>query len=309
MSRATREAYGQTLVELVNEGHDIVAVDADLAGSTKLADLQKAFPQRMVDVGIAEQNMVGVASGLALTGRTVFTGSFAVFATGRAYDQIRNTVCDSGLNVKICPTHAGITVGEDGATHQCNEDIAVMRTIPGMTVIIPSDAVEAEAAVKAAYDHNGPVYMRFGRLPVPVFNTNPDYHFELGKGIVLKEGTDVTLVACGLMVPVALEVAEQLAAEGVNAEVINIHTIKPLDTELITTSAAKTGKVVTIEEHSVIGGLGSAVCQALAENAPVPVKVIGVQDTYGESGPALQVLAKYGLDTPSVLASVKDFLK
>ena len=309
MSRATREAYGQTLVELVNEGHDIIAVDADLAGSTKLADLQKAFPQRMVDVGIAEQNMVGIASGLSLTGRTVFTGSFAVFATGRAYDQIRNTVCDSGLNVKICPTHAGITVGEDGATHQCNEDIAVMRTIPGMTVIIPSDAVEAEAAVKAAYDHDGPVYMRFGRLPVPVFNTNPDYHFELGKGIVLREGTDVTLVACGLMVLVALEVAEQLAAEGVNAEVINIHTIKPLDTELITASAAKTGKIVTIEEHSVIGGLGSAVCQALAENTPVPVKVIGVQDTYGESGPALQVLAKYGLDTPSVLASVKDFLK
>ena len=253
--------------------------------------------------------MIGMAAGVAATGHKVFATSFAMFTSGRAFEQIRNSVGYPHLNVKIGATHGGLSVGEDGATHQCNEDIAVMRTIPGMTVIIPSDAVEAEAAVKAAYDHDGPVYMRFGRLPVPVFNTNPDYHFELGKGIVLKEGTDVTLVACGLMVPVALEVAEQLAAEGVNAEVINIHTIKPLDTELITASAAKTGKVVTIEEHSVIGGLGSAVCQALAENAPVPVKVIGVQDTYGESGPALQVLAKYGLDTPSVLASVKEFLK
>lgn len=306
---ATREAYGKALVELGKKHDDLLVFDADLAEATRSGKYGEEYPNRFVDCGIAEANMIGMAAGVAATGRKVFATSFAMFTSGRAFEQIRNSVGYPHLNVKIGATHGGLSVGEDGATHQCNEDIAVMRTIPGMTVIIPSDAVEAEAAVKAAYDHDGPVYMRFGRLPVPVFNTNPDYHFELGKGIVLKEGTDVTLVACGLMVPVALEVAEQLAAEGVNAEVINIHTIKPLDSELIAASAAKTGKVVTIEEHSVIGGLGSAVCQALAESTPVPVKVIGVQDTYGESGPALQVLAKYGLDTPSVLASVKDFLK
>ena len=308
MSRATREAYGQTLVELVNEGHDIVAVDADLAGSTKLADLQKAFPQRMVDVGIAEQNMGGVASGLALTGRTVFTGSFAVFATGRAYDQIRNTVCDSGLNVKICPTHAGITVGEDGATHQCNEDLALMRAIPGMTVIVPADDVEAKAAVRAAYEAEGPVYVRLGRLPVPVIHKD-DYHFELGRGVIEREGSDVTVIACGLEVPAALEAAKTLADKGVSCEVINMATIKPLDGDLIVASARKTGRVVTVEEHSVIGGLGSAVCDLLCEACPTPVKKIGVNDVFGESGPALDLLAKYGLDGAGVAEIIEGFVR
>ena len=253
--------------------------------------------------------MIGMAAGVAATGRTVFATSFAMFASGRAFEQIRNSVGYPHLNVKIGATHGGLSVGEDGATHQCNEDFAVMSTIPGMTVISPSDAIEAEAAVHAAYEIDGPVYMRFGRLPVPVINDRPDYTFEVGKGIVLREGTDVTLVVTGLMVGTVLEVAEELARVGISAEVINIHTIKPIDVDLLVASAQKTGRVVTVEEHSVIGGLGSAVCKALSEHAPVPVKVIGVEDTFGESGPALEVLAKYGLDKASVLAKVQEFCR
>ena len=282
-------------------------MDADLAAATKTGVFKKVFPERHIDCGIAECNMVGVAAGLAATGMVPFASSFAMFAAGRAFEQIRNSIGYPKLNVKIGATHAGISVGEDGATHQRNEDIALMRTIPGMVVINPSDDVEARAAVKAAYEHEGPVYLRFGRLAVPVINDREDYKFELGKGVVLREGKDITLIATGLPVAETLEAAEKLAADGIDAKVINIHTIKPLDEELIVEAAKETGKVVTIEEHSVIGGLGSAVCDVLSEKAPTKVLKIGINDTYGESGPAVELVKKYGLDAESIYKKIKEF--
>ena len=305
---ATRESYGNALKALGEENPNVLVLDADLAGATKTGVFKKAFPDRFFDCGIAECNMVSIAAGIATTGKIPFCSSFAMFAAGRAFEQVRNAVGYPHLNVKIGATHAGISVGEDGATHQCNEDIALMRTIPGMVIINPADDVEARAAVKAAAEYVGPVYLRFGRMAVPVFNDEATYKFEIGKGIVLREGTDVTIVATGLCVNSALEAAEKLAADGVSAEVINIHTIKPLDEELILTSAKKTGKVVTVEEHSVIGGLGSAVCDALSEKLPTPVKKLGVNDTYCESGPAAQLITKYRLDGVGVYEQVKEFI-
>ena len=304
---ATRDSYGNALVELGKEHDDVVVLDADLAAATKTGTFKKAFPERHIDCGIAECDMMGIAAGIATTGRVPFASSFAMFAAGRAFEQVRNSIGYPHLNVKIGATHAGISVGEDGATHQCNEDIALMRTIPGMVVINPSDDVEAKAAVKAAYEHNGPVYLRFGRLAAPVINDRPDYKFELGKGVILREGKDLTIIATGLMVSEALEAAETLAAGGIEAKVINIHTIKPLDEELVVTAARETGKVVTVEEHSVIGGLGSAVCDALCAKAPVPVLKIGVQDVFGESGPAVKLLEKYGLTAAGICKSVKEW--
>lgn len=306
---ATRESYGNALVELGKEHENLVVLDADLAEATKTGIFKKQFPECHIDCGIAESNMIGVAAGLAATGKVPFASTFAMFAAGRAFEQVRNSVGYPHLNVKIGATHAGISVGEDGATHQCNEDIALMRTIPGMVVINPSDDVEARAAVKAAYELDGPVYLRFGRLAVPVINDRPDYKFEIGKGVVLKEGKDVTVVATGLCVSEALAAAEKLAADGIDAEVINIHTIKPLDEELIAASAKKTGKVVTVEEHSVIGGLGSAVCDCLCEKAPAPVCKIGINDVFGESGPAVKLIEKYGLDANGIYEKVKAFVK
>jgi len=304
---ATRDSYGNALVELGKEHDNLVVLDADLAAATKTGVFKKEFPDRHIDCGIAECNMMGIAAGVAATGKVPFVSSFAMFAAGRAFEQVRNSVGYPHLNVKIGATHAGISVGEDGATHQCNEDIALMRTIPGMTVINPSDDVEAKAAVKAAYEMEGPVYLRFGRLAVPVINDGADYKFEVGKGVLLKEGNDVTIVATGLCVGAALEAAEKLAADGISAEVINIHTIKPLDEEMILNSVKKTGKVVTAEEHSVIGGLGSAVCDCLSEKMPAPVCKIGVNDVYGESGPAVKLLEKYGLDGQGIYEKVKAF--
>ena len=305
---ATRDSYGNALVELGKEHDNLVVLDADLAAATKTGVFKKEFPERHIDCGIAEGNMVGVAAGLAAAGKVPFASSFAMFAAGRAFEQIRNSVAYPHLNVKIGATHAGISVGEDGATHQCNEDIALMRSIPGMVVLNPSDDVEARAAVKAAYEYEGPVYLRFGRLAVPVINDREDYKFEMGKGVVLREGKDLTIVASGLPVANCLEVAERLSAEGIEAKVINIHTIKPLDEDLIVAAAKETGKVVTVEEHSVIGGLGSAVCDVLSEKAPTKVLKIGVNDVFGESGPALELLKKYGLDTDGIYEKVKTFL-
>lgn len=304
---ATRDSYGQSLVELGAEHEEIVVLDADLAAATKTGMFKKAYPDRFIDCGIAESNMMGVAAGLAASGMVPFASSFAMFAAGRAYEQVRNSIGYPHLNVKIGATHAGISVGEDGATHQCNEDIALMRSIPGMVVINPSDDVEARAAVRAAYEHEGPVYLRFGRLAVPVINDRPDYKFELGKGVVLREGKDVTIIASGLPVNNCLEAAEKLAADGIDAKVINIHTIKPLDEELVVSAARETGKVVTVEEHSVIGGLGSAVCDVLSEKAPTKVMKIGINDTFGESGPALELIKKYGLDAESIYEKIKEF--
>ncbi len=306
---ATRESYGNALVELGAEHDNLIVLDADLAAATKTGVFKKAYPDRHIDCGIAECNMMGIAAGLSTTGIVPFASTFAMFAAGRAFEQVRNSIGYPHLNVKIGATHAGISVGEDGATHQCNEDIALMRTIPGMVILNPADDVEAKACVKAAYEYNGPVYLRFGRLAVPVINDRPEYKFELGKGVVLREGKDVTIVATGLCVSSALEAAEKLAADGIDAKIINIHTIKPLDEELIVAAAKETGKVVTVEEHSVIGGLGSAVCDALAEKCPVPVKKIGVQDVFGESGPAAALLAKYKLDGEGVYEQVKEFCK
>ena len=306
---ATRESYGNALVELGAEHDNLIVLDADLAAATKTGVFKKAYPDRHIDCGIAECNMMGIAAGLSTTGIVPFASTFAMFAAGRAFEQVRNSIGYPHLNVKIGATHAGISVGEDGATHQCNEDIALMRTIPGMVILNPADDVEAKACVKAAYEYNGPVYLRFGRLAVPVINDRPDYKFELGKGVVLREGKDVTIVATGLCVSSALEAAEKLAADGIDAKIINIHTIKPLDEELIVAAAKETGKVVTVEEHSVIGGLGSAVCDALAEKCPVPVKKIGVQDVFGESGPVVALLAKYKLDGEGVYEQVKEFCK
>ena len=305
---ATRDSYGATLAELGTEHEDIVVLDADLAAATKTAVFQKAHPERFIDCGIAEANMMGVAAGLAAAGKVPFASSFAMFAAGRAYEQVRNSIGYPHLNVKIGASHAGISVGEDGATHQCNEDIALMRSIPGMVVINPSDDIEAKAATRAAYEHDGPVYLRFGRLAVPVFNDKPDYKFELGKGVVLREGKDVAIIATGLPVYNCLEAAEKLAADGIDAKVINIHTIKPIDEELIAASALETGKVVTVEEHSVIGGLGSAVCDVLCEKAPTKVMKIGINDVFGESGPALELIKKYGLDADSIYEKVKQFV-
>ncbi len=305
---ATRESYGNALAELGKQHEDVVVLDADLAGATKTSVFMKAFPERHIDCGIAEGNMMGVAAGLAAAGKVPFASTFAMFAAGRAFEQVRNSIGYPKLNVKIGATHAGISVGEDGATHQCNEDIALMRTIPGMTVISPADDVEAKAAVAAAYEHEGPVYMRFGRLAVPVINDKPDYKFELGKGIVLREGKDVTIIATGLPVANCLEAAEKLAADGIDAKVINIHTIKPLDEELVVAAAKETGKVVTVEEHSVIGGLGSAVCDALSEKAPTKTLKIGINDVFGESGPAAELVKKYGLDADSIYEKVKAFV-
>ncbi len=306
---ATRESYGNALAELGAKNPDVVVLDADLAEATKTGVFKKAFPERHIDCGIAEGNMVGVAAGLATTGKIPFVSSFAMFAAGRAFEQVRNSVGYPHLNVKIGATHAGITVGEDGASHQCNEDIALMRTIPGMVVMCPADDVEAKAAVMAAAEYEGPVYLRFGRAACPVINDRPDYHFEIGKGTVVREGTDLTIVATGICVGNALEAAEMLAAEGVNAEVINICTIKPLDEELIIKSAKKTGKIVTAEEHSVIGGLGSAVCDAVCKSYPVPVMKIGMQDVFGESGSAGALLEKYKLDGKGIYEQIKGFLK
>lgn len=305
---ATRESYGNALVELGKKHDDLVVLDADLAGATKTGIFKKAFPERHIDCGIAEGNMMAVAAGLAAAGMVPFASSFAMFAAGRAYEQVRNSIGYPHLNVKIGATHAGISVGEDGASHQCLEDIALMRVIPGMTVIVPSDDIEARAAVEAAYAYKGPVYLRFGRLAVPVINDRPDYRFEIGKGITLREGKNVTIVATGLEVQSALEAAQKLAADGIDAEVINIHTIKPLDEELILASAKKTGRVVTVEEHSVIGGLGGAVCEALSAKAPVPVLRIGVNDVFGESGPAVELLHKYRLDGEGLYSQIRAWL-
>ena len=306
---ATRESYGNALVELGKEHDDVIVLDADLAGATKTGIFQKAFPQRHIDCGIAEGNMMGVAAGLAATGKVPFASSFAMFAAGRAFEQVRNSIGYPKLNVKIGATHAGISVGEDGATHQCNEDIALMRTIPGMTVIVPSDDVEAKAAVKAAYEHQGPVYLRFGRLAVPVINDNPNYEFEIGKAITLRDGSDVAIIAAGLEVNEALVAAERLAEDGSQADVMNRQTNKPLDSEAVLKAAEKTGKIVTVEEHSVIGGLGSAVCDIVAETACAKVMKIGVNDVFGESGPAGELIKKYELDGESIYKKVKAFVE
>lgn len=306
---ATRESYGNALAQLGAEYPNLVVLDADLAAATKTGIFKKAYPERHIDCGIAECNMVGVAAGLATTGFIPFVSSFAMFAAGRAFEQVRNSVGYPHLNVKIGATHAGITVGEDGASHQCNEDIALMRTIPGMIVMCPADDIEAKAAVRAAIEHDGPVYLRFGRAASPVINDRPDYKFEIGKGTIVREGEDVTIVASGICVGNALEAAEKLAADGISAEVINICTIKPLDEELVLASAKKTGKVVTAEEHSVIGGLGSAVCDALCKTpSPVQVCKIGMQDVFGESGSAGALVEKYGLDGAGIYKTVKDFV-
>lgn len=305
---ATRESYGNALVEIGKENPNLVVLDADLAAATKTGMFRKAFPDRHIDCGIAECNMTGIAAGLSLSGKIPFMSSFAMFAAGRAFEQVRNSIGYPHLNVKIGATHAGITVGEDGASHQCNEDIALMRTIPGMVVMCPADDVEARAAVRAAVEYVGPVYIRFGRAAVPVINDRPDYKFEIGKGTVVREGTDVTIVATGICVDSALGAAGLLEEQGVSAEVINICTIKPLDEEIIVNSAKKTGKVVTAEEHSVIGGLGSAVCDALCKHYPVPVYKIGMQDVFGESGSAAALVEKYRLDAKGVYEQVKEFL-
>ena len=301
---ATRMAYGEALAEL-GDKYDFVVLDADLAGATKTAIFKKKFPERFFDCGIAEGNMMSVAAGIASTGKTVFASSFAMFASGRAFEQIRNSIGYPHLNVKIGATHAGITVGEDGATHQCLEDIALMRTIPGMTVINPADAIEARAAVEAAINMNGPVYMRFGRYAVPVINDKPDYKFEIGKGILLRDGKDVTIVASGLMVAMALEAAEALEKDGISARVINIHTIKPIDKDILVEAARETGAIVTAEEHNIIGGLGSAVCEAVSEEYPVPVLRVGVNDRFGHSGKVPPLLEMYGLTAENIAATAK----
>ena len=301
---ATREAYGNALAEF-GAKYDIVVLDADLSEATKTCNFKKKFPERFFDCGIAEGNMIAVAAGIAATGKIPFASSFAMFAAGRAFEQIRNSVGYPHLNVKIGATHAGISVGEDGATHQCNEDIALMRTIPGMTIINPADGTEARAAVEAAILHDGPVYLRFGRYAVPYLYDESTYRFELGRGVKLAEGSDVTIVATGLMVHLALAAKELLKADGISAEVINIHTIKPLDTELIAASASKTGAVVTAEEHNIIGGLGGAVCEALAGLCPVPVLRVGGEDMYGRSGKVPALLEIYGLTAANIAAKAK----
>lgn len=306
-NKATREGYGDGLVELAEIRPDLVVLDADLAAATKTSVFKKAYPERHFECGIAEQNMMGVAAGIASTGKLVFASSFAMFATGRAYEVVRNSIGYPAFNVKIGGTHGGISVGEDGATHQCNEDIALMRTIPGMTVINPADYYEAKAAVLAMAEHQGPAYLRFGRLAIPVYNS-PDYKFELGKGVTLKDGKDITIIATGLMVAEAIEAGKALAEQGIDARVINIHTIKPIDRDIIVKAARETGKIVTVEEHSVIGGLGSAVGDIVLEEYPVPVVKIGINDVFGHSGPAKDLLVEYGLTADNIVKTVKAFL-
>ena len=306
---ATRDSYGNALAELGNEYPQLVVLDADLAQATKTGIFKKAFPDRHIDCGIAECNMMSVAAGLSTVGKIPFVSTFAMFAAGRAYEQVRNSIGYPHMNVKIGATHAGISVGEDGATHQCNEDIALMRMIPGMVVINPADDVEAKAAVKAAIEYEGPVYLRFGRLAVPVINDYEDYQFEIGKGITLRQGKDITILATGLEVSEALGAAELLEKDGIDAEVINIHTIKPLDEALILKSVQKTGKVVTVEEHSVLGGLGGAVSELLGKKCPTQMLCIGIEDVFGESGPAQQLLEKYGLDKNGIYQKVKSFIE
>lgn len=302
---ATRDSYGNALVELGKEKDNVVVLDADLAAATKTGTFKKAFPERHIDCGIAEADMMGIAAGLATCGKVPFASTFAMFAAGRAFEQVRNSIGYPHLNVKIGATHAGISVGEDGASHQCNEDIALMRTIPGMTIINPSDDIEAKAAVKAAYEIDGPVYMRFGRLAVPVINDNADYKFEVGKGVLLKDGSDITIIATGLEVGESLKAAEKLEADGVSVRVINIHTIKPLDKDIVVKAAKETKKIFTAEEHSIIGGLGSAVAEVLAEECQTPLYRIGVRDTFGESGPAVELLKKYKLDADGIYEQIK----
>lgn len=305
---ATRESYGNALAELGDKYEDLYVLDADLAAATKTGIFKKKYPDRFFDCGIAEANMMGVAAGLAATGKIPFASTFAMFAAGRAFEIVRNSIGYPHLNVKIGATHAGISVGEDGATHQCNEDIALMRTIPGMVIINPADDVEAKAAVEAAIEHVGPVYMRFGRLAVPVFNDKETYKFELGKGIELRQGNDIAIVATGLMVNEALIAADVLKEQGINARVINIHTIKPIDREIITKAAAETGTIVTVEEHSIIGGLGSAVAEVVSEACPCRVKRIGVNDEFGHSGPAVDLLKEFGLSSDNIAKTVKELL-
>ena len=305
---ATRDAYGQTLVELGNEREDIVVMDADLAAATKTGMFKKAHPDRFFNAGIAEGNMMSIAAGLAAAGKTVFASSFAMFAAGRAFEQIRNSIAYPHLNVKIAASHGGISVGEDGATHQCCEDFGIMRTIPGMVILNPADAPEAKAAVRAAAEHDGPVYLRFGRLAVPVFNEE-NVEFTIGKGKVMREGTDVTIIATGLEVNEAMIAADTLQAEGIDARVVNMATIKPIDKDLILACAAETGAIVTAEEHNIIGGLGSAVAEVLVESGkPVPMLRVGVEDTFGRSGPALELLDLYGLTAPHIVEKVKAVL-
>ncbi len=305
IKKATRESYGEALAALADKYPNLVVLDADLAAATKTGVFKKACPERFFDCGIAEANMMGVAAGLAASGKIPFASTFAMFAAGRAYEIVRNSIGYPHLNVKIGATHAGISVGEDGATHQCNEDIALMRTIPGMTIINPADDVEAKAAIEAAINFDGPVYLRFGRLAAPIFNDAGTYKFELGKGIILREGKDVTIIASGLMVSEAVEAAKQLESDGIDARVINIHTIKPIDKDIIVKAASETGLIVTVEEHSVIGGLGSAVADVVTESKPVPVVKIGVNDEYGHSGPAAELLKEFGLCADNIAATVK----
>ena len=306
---ATRESYGNALKELAENGADnLVVLDADLSAATKTAIFKKAFPDRHINCGIAESNMMCVAAGLSTMGFVPFASSFAMFAAGRAFEQIRNSIGYPHLNVKIGATHAGISVGEDGASHQCCEDFALMRSIPGMVVICPADDVEAKQAVKAAYAHNGPVYLRFGRLAVPVFHSE-EYQFEIGKGELVKEGSDVTIIANGLMVAEAIEAGKELQAAGIDVEIINMATIKPLDAQLVVASARKTGKVITVEEHNIIGGLGEAVCAALSTECPVPVKRIGINDEFGHSGPAKDLLKQFGLSAENIVKVTKEFVK
>ncbi|MBR5558639.1 MAG: transketolase family protein [Oscillospiraceae bacterium] len=306
MKKATRQSYGEALVELAKTNPKVVVMDADLAHATQTVMFKEACPERFFNAGIAENNMVGVAAGLSTCGYIPFVSTFAMFAAGRSYDQVRNMLGYPHNNVKICATHAGISVGEDGATHQCNEDIALMRVVPGMVVMNPADDTEAKACIKAAVDYQGPVYIRLGRMACPIFNDPATYEFEIGKGVQLKEGTDVTIVATGLMVYEAIVAAEKLAEEGISAAVVNIHTIKPLDTEIILKNAAATGAVVTAEEHSIIGGLGSAVAEALAEGCPVPLVRLGVNDEYGHSGPAGALLKEFGLTADNIVAKAKE---
>lgn len=306
---ATRESYGNALVEVGKEHENLVVLDADLAGATKTEIFKKAFPERHIDCGIAEGNMMGIAAGLASCGKVPFASSFAMFATGRAFEQVRNSIAHTKLNVKVAATHAGISVGEDGATHQCCEDLSLMRTIPNMVVINPCDDVEAKAAVKAAYEYEGPVYLRFGRLAIPVINDPETYKFELGKGVVMREGKDLTIFATGLEVYEALVAAEKLAEDGIDAEVINIHTLKPIDEELVAASLAKTGCAVTVEEHSIIGGLYSAVCEVAAKKQPTKILAIGVEDVFGHSGPAKDLLKEFGLDSEGIYNKIKKFIK
>ncbi|MBZ4664132.1 MAG: transketolase family protein [Caloramator sp.] len=303
---ATREAYGKALVELGKENKNIVVLDADLSKSTKTADFAKAYPERFFNVGIAEADLIGTAAGLSTCGKIPFASTFAMFAAGRAFEQIRNSVCYPKLNVKIAATHAGLTVGEDGASHQSVEDIAIMRSIPNMTVICPSDDVETMAAVKAASEYYGPVYIRLGRSSVPTINDRPEYKFEIGKAVLLKEGKDVSIFATGIMVSEALKAAEELQKEGIDAEVINIHTIKPIDEEAVVNSVKKTKAAVTCEEHNIIGGLGSAVCEVLSEKYPAPVKRVGIKDTFGESGKPAELLKKYGLTKDEIIKAAKE---